>query len=73
MKLQKRIMKLEETRPVAVSPGEGARKLKEFLDRIAERQGVAPDRMKATSAAPCRRSGETPTEYLARFLMERGV
>ncbi|WPY94228.1 hypothetical protein T8T21_14125 [Limimaricola variabilis] len=43
MTLRQRLTRLEGTRPATVNPGEGARKLKEFIDRIAERQRAAPD------------------------------
>lgn len=43
MTLRQRLTKLETTRPVAVPTGEGSRKLKEFLDRTAERMRGAPD------------------------------
>ena len=43
MTLRQRLTQLEGTRPTAAPPGEGTRKLKEFIDRIAERQRAAPD------------------------------
>lgn len=57
MTLRQRLMKLESTRPVVVPPGEGSRKLKEFLDRTAERLRAAPDWVEPN---------DTPEERAAR-------